>query len=275
VAFILGAAASLAFAVLAASVVLGITGVVRQTAAMALVSGFASAGLWLVTLGLLRREGLGIAALGLPLNRPRAREFALGVVVSAALFLAVAWTQSAMVGAGWHFQGTSGVVAAVQGLALAASMVMAEELVFRGAALRYLRDMCGDRLAIGISAVLFGAYHLIGSHDWAMGAVFRFVMPMAGGLLFGWAAVKSGGLALPIGLHLGGNWIQASVAVFSPLADASAAPVVQAIWRIPIGSGDAQWLTAPDVLQRLPYVAAVALAAFATRQFLRVQASPA
>lgn len=265
-AFTLGAAASLAFAFFAASVVLGITGAVRQTAAMALVSTFASAGLLLVTLGLLRREGLGIAALGLPLNRPRAREFALGVVVSAALFLAVAWTQSAMVGAGWHFQGTSGVVAAVEGLALAATMVMTEELLFRGAALRYLRDACGDRLAIGISAVLFGAYHLIGSHDWAMGAVFRFLMPMAGGLLFGWAAVRSGGLALPIALHLGGNWVQASVAVFSPLADTSAVPVVQAMWRIPIGPTDAQWLTAPDVLQRLPYVLAVALAALATRQ---------
>ena len=203
------------FAVFAAGFALGIIGAVRPMVAMALASAVASAALLLMTLGLLRREGLGMSALGLPVSGQRAREFALGFVVSAALFIAVAWTQSAMVGASWAFQGAPGARAALWGLPLAASMVMAEELLFRGAALRYLRQIFGDRSAIVVSAACFGAYHLIGSQHWAMGAVFQFLMPMAGGLLFGWAAVRSGGLALPIGLHLGGNWVQASIAVFT------------------------------------------------------------
>jgi membrane protease YdiL (CAAX protease family) len=41
-------------------------------------------------------------------------------------------------------------------------------------------------------------------------------MPALGGVVFGWAAVRSSGLALPIGLHLGGNRIQASVLSFQP-----------------------------------------------------------
>ena len=212
-----------------------------------------------------------MSALGLPVSGQRAREFALGFVVSAALFIAVAWTQSAMVGASWAFQGAPGARAALWGLPLAASMVMAEELLFRGAALRYLRQIFGDRSAIVVSAACFGAYHLIGSQHWAMGAVFQFLMPMAGGLLFGWAAVRSGGLALPIGLHLGGNWVQASIAVFTPASGNSASPSVHEMWRIPIGAGDAQWLSAPDVLPRLPYLAAFALAAMAIGRFLQTK----
>ena len=42
-----------------------------------------------------------------------------------------------------------------------------------------------------------------------MGWVFRLGMPTLGGLVFGVAMIRSGGLALPIGLHLGGNWVQA------------------------------------------------------------------
>ena len=270
-AFVLGAASSLAVAVLIAGFALGIIGAVRPMVAMALASAVASAALLLMTLGLLRREGLGMSALGLPVSSQRAREFALGFVVSAALFIAVAWTQSAMVGASWAFQGAPGARAALWGLPLAASMVMAEELLFRGAALRYLRQIFGDRSAIVVSAACFGAYHLIGSQHWAMGAVFQFLMPMAGGLLFGWAAVRSGGLALPIGLHLGGNWVQASIAVFTPASGSSALPSVHEMWRIPLGAGDAQWLSAPDVLPRLPYLAAFALAAMAIGRFLQTK----
>lgn len=186
-AFVLGAASSLVFAVFAAGFALGIIGAVRPMVAMALASAVASAALLVMTLGLLRREGLGMSALGLPVSGQRAREFALGFVVSAALFIAVAWTQSAMVGASWAFQGAPGALAALWGLPLAASMVMAEELLFRGAALRYLRQIFGDRSAIVVSAACFGAYHLIGSQHLGHGR--RLSVPDADG---GRAAVRMG-----------------------------------------------------------------------------------
>src|SRR4029079_16572678 len=136
------------------------------------------------------------------------------------------------------------------------------ELLFRGVALRYLRSLYGDRAAILLSGVLFGAYHLVQSQDWAMGAAFRFLMPTLGGLLFGWAALRSRGLALPLGLHLGANWVQSSIAGFAPnvLADAP----VHALWRIPISIDDVRVLTAPDIVPHLPYVIAMAVAAAAT-----------
>jgi CAAX protease family protein len=275
VAFILTAAAGLAFAVFAGAMVFGSMGPVRPIAGMALVSAIASTAMLLVTLGLLRQEGIAGAALGLPVNRRRVREFAIGFVVSVALFLAIAWTQSAMVGAAWVFQGAHGALAAARDLPLIASMVLAEELLFRGAALRYLRELFGDRRAIALSALCFGAYHLVGTQYWGMGAVFQFLMPTLGGLLFGWAAVRTNGLALPLALHLGGNWVQASVAAFRPLSAGSATDVVSELWRIPIGPSEAQLLSAPDLLPRLPFMLAVALAAVMTRQLLHLFERPA
>jgi membrane protease YdiL (CAAX protease family) len=265
--FALGAAASLAFAIFAAGAALGLAGSVRPLVAMALVSAFTSAALLLLTAGLLWRQGVGLSVLGLPLNRLRLHELAAGFVVSAALFLAVAAVQSFIVRAPWLFQGGRGLMAAIADLPLIVSLVLVEELLFRGFALRTLRALCGDRAAIALSAVAFGAYHVVGTHYWAMGAVFQFLMPVLGGLLFAWAAVRTGGLALPIGLHLGGNWVQASVAAFSPVSPAAAEPI-HAVWRIPISAADVQALTAPDVLPRLPYMLAMAMAAVLTWQII-------
>ncbi len=102
-----------------------------------------------------------------------------------------------------------------------------------------------------------------------MGLVFQFLMPTIGGLLFAWAAIRSGGLALPIGLHLGGNWVQASVAVFGPHPAPGAVESFAGLWRIPITAADVQVLTAPDLVPRLPLLVAFAITAALTWQRLR------
>lgn len=264
--FIVGALLSLVVGVWVAAPGAGMLGISRPFFIMALTNGVAIALLLALSLFLLRREPASIAVLGLPTNGPRIRELAFGFILSAVLFQAVAWVQSARVGASWHFQGWAGVSAAMTGLGLTACMVLAEELVFRGVGLRYLRAMYGNRPAVTLSALLFGAYHVIGSPNWGMGLVFQFVLPALGGLFFGWAVVRSGGLALAIGLHWGGNWIQASVAGFGPVA---AYQPQQALWQIPITAADFKVLTAPDLLPRLPYIAALAIAAAFTWYVLR------
>jgi CAAX protease family protein len=216
--FFAGAAASLVLAIAAGSTATGMLGGARPLVAMALIGALACAGLLLVTMALRRLGGAGLPALGLPLDRRRLGELAAGFAVTSTLFLAVAAVQSAMVGATWQFSGVAGLFGALADLPLVLCLVLAEELLFRGAALRSLRELAGDGWATALTAVAFGAYHLIGSQNWAMGLAFQFLMPTLGGLLFAWAAVRSGGLALPIGLHLGGNWVQASVAVFVPQA---------------------------------------------------------
>ena len=271
VVFALGASAAIAVGIAAAAFVGGALGVSQSTLTMAVASGSIAAGLLVLSAWLLRREGMPLDALGLPTNRHRARELGLGFVVSAVLFLAVTWTQSVVVNAQWQFQGTRGVMAALAGLVMTACMVSAEELLFRGVGLRYLRKLCGDWGATMLTAMLFGAYHLVGSQDWAMGAFFRFLTSALGGVLFAWSAVRSGGLALPIGLHFGGNWVQASIAGFTTPGGES----VPALWRIPISPGDMQLLVAPDVLPRLPYFVAIGTAATVTWMFLRTRRTTA
>jgi membrane protease YdiL (CAAX protease family) len=267
--FVAGAAVSLIAAIAAGSAIAGMAGGARPLVAMALIAGLASAGLLAVTAALLRREGASLATLGLAVDRRRVADLVFGFVVSASLFVAVACVQSAMVGATWRFQGASGLVAALADLPLVLSLVLVEELLFRGYALRALRTLAGDRRAILLTAVAFGAYHVLGTKYWAMGLVFQFLMPALGGLLFAWAAVRSGGLALPLGLHLGGNWVQASLAVFAPL---SSTEPLRASWRIPISAADVQTLTAPDLLPRLPLLVAFAAAAALTWTVLRRRA---
>jgi uncharacterized protein len=267
--FGVGATASLVFAVAVGSAIIGLLGGARPLVAMALISALASAGVLLVTMALRRVGRARVAALGLPLDRRRLGELAVGFLITSTLFLAVAAVQSAMVGATWQFTGVRGLVGALADLPLVLCLVLGEELLFRGTVLRSVREMTGDRWAIALTAVAFGAYHVLGTQHWAMGLVFQFLMPTLGGLLFAWAAVRSGGLALPIGLHLGGNWVQASVAVFGPHAIPGATEATAGLWRIPISASDVQVLTAPDVLPRLPLLLAFAMAAALTHRLGR------
>jgi membrane protease YdiL (CAAX protease family) len=265
--FAVGAAASLVLAIAAGSAVTGMMGGVRPIAAMASISALASVGMLLVTVSLRRVGGAPLQALGLPIARRRLGELAAGFTVTATLFLAVAAVQSAMVGATWQFTGSRGLIGALADLPLVLCLVLGEELLFRGAALRSLRELAGDRGAMALTAVAFGAYHLLGTQNWGMGLAFQFLMPTLGGLHFAWAAVRSSGLALPIGLHMGGNWVQASVAVFGPQAGPGA-DATAGLWRIPISASDVQILTAPDLLPRLPLLIAFATAAVLTARLL-------
>ena len=254
--FSVGAAVSLVTSVFVAGSLTGMLPIAGPVANVVLTSALLCAALLLLSRSVLGAERLTLAELGLIPNGTRLRQLAVGFGITSVLFLAVAVVQSAIIDAPWDFQGLPGIRAAIVGLGVTALLVLVEELLFRGVALRYLRGLYGDRGAIVLSALLFGGYHLLQSADWAMGAVFRFAMPVLGGLVFGWAAVRSKGLALPLGLHLGGNWIQSSVAGFS-LAESGTA---SALWRIPISADDVRLLTAPDLPQHLPYMAAIALA---------------
>ena len=253
--FVGGAAGVIIASVALAAFAVGTLNIQVPNAAALIAGALGSAGLLLVSWRLLRAEQSGIGTLGLTPTRRRLREFALGFAVTAPLFLGVAMLQSRMVGAGWEFQGLGGVRVAIAGVAATSVLVLFEELLFRGMGLRLLAAALGQRVAVVLSAVCFGAYHLVGSEYWAMGAVFQFLMPTLGGLVFGWAAIRSGGLALPLGLHLGGNWIQAWVAGFAPIGSQD----VTAVWRIPITASDLQTLTAPDVGVRWPFLLALAL----------------
>ena len=121
--FVVGAAASLAFAIAVGSAVIGILGIARPLVGMALISACASTGMLMVT-GAAAAEGAGLSVLGLALDRRRLGELAAGFVITATLFLAVAAVQSAMVGAAWQFTGMRGLAGALADLPLVLCLVL-------------------------------------------------------------------------------------------------------------------------------------------------------
>lgn len=79
-----------------------------------------------------------------------------------------------------------------------------EELVFRSYTLRRLNYATGPVIAITFMTVLFIAEHIIAGVEWKM----AFLGNGLGALLFSIAALKTKGLALPLGLHFAWNFGQ-------------------------------------------------------------------
>lgn len=79
-----------------------------------------------------------------------------------------------------------------------------EELVFRSYSLRSLATVLSSVSALIIMTVIFVIEHVIGGISWKM----SILGVGLGGILFGLAALKSRGLALPLGLHFSWNATQ-------------------------------------------------------------------
>lgn len=221
---------------------------------------------------MVRTDGTSLRSLGLSNEPRRWREFFLSFLVGTVLFALIGLVQASAVGARWSIAGADGVRAALLGLPVALLLLLPEELIFRGYGFQQMERLMGSRAALVLSSAAFGAYHLIGSGDWAMGAVWRFATPALGGLVFGVAMLRTRGLAAPIGLHLGGNWVQQSVLGLGHPLHTPGLPA-SALWTAPLDATQMRVLVAPDLLPHLPYLVAIAMAAVFVVRFMR-QANP-
>lgn len=201
-----------------------------------------------------------LADLGFRTTRWDLLALPVAFVVGGLLFSAVMLVLGAAVGGTWQINTAVPWRTALAGLAPVLCLMLGEELLFRGYAFQQARRLVGSFGAIVASAALFGLYHVIGTDYWAMGAVFRFAMPALGGLVFGYALVRTGSLAVPVGLHWGGNWAQSVLLGLGHTPDHSAA-----VWIMPLSGEQIHALTAPDLLPNLPYLTALALIAVSVR----------
>ncbi len=131
-----------------------------------------------------------------------ARGTGLGVLVFAAVIGTIA------LAGGYRVEGWGSVTVAVGLVGFTAAAVAAEELLFRGVLQRHLEQRVGTWAALGVTAVLFGAMHLVNPNATIWGAVA--IAIEAGGML-GAAYVATRTLWLPIGLHLGWNLAVAGI----------------------------------------------------------------
>jgi membrane protease YdiL (CAAX protease family) len=155
-----------------------------------------------LTWAYLQWEGRDAGSVGLRLQRGSWPRFVLGIAMGLALY-AVYLALVTIVTGSVRLVPAAGVDARATALAIATYLALSsmEELGFRGYPLRRLEERIGRLSALGIGAVAFGLLHL--AYGWSLSTAM--VGAVAGGFLFGMAALVSRGLALPIGLHAAWN----------------------------------------------------------------------
>lgn len=83
-----------------------------------------------------------------------------------------------------------------------------EELIFRGVLYRILEEKLGTIISLIITAIIFGALHLVNPHATLMGAV---SIALTAGLMLGLAFTYTRQLWMSIGLHAGWNFITGGI----------------------------------------------------------------
>jgi len=168
-----------------------------------------------ISLAFARSRGLGAADLGIA---PRWRALALGACLgAAAAFIGVVVLRFPPLLAGPVTYRPIGTVSDAELarhvlLYLPLSVVLPEELAFRGALVGALRAAHGTAWAIGGSAVSFGLWHAVTvfvtvlqtdltGPFFVVGIVGAFAVVFVGGAAFTWLRLRTGSLATTIGLR--------------------------------------------------------------------------
>jgi uncharacterized protein len=183
----------------------------------------------------LRREPL--ASVGLAINGRWLRQVLIGGVVGTAMMLIVVSLIYASGGVSFAINPARSMNALVAGAVTFACVAVMEEMLFRGFIFQRLLDGIGVAGAQVLMAVLFALAHS-GNPNMEGATLFWATLDTAlGALLLGFAYLRTGSLALPIGLHLGWNWAQGALLGF----DVSGFD--QTGWLVPKLLDKAQWLT--------------------------------
>ena len=146
-------------------------------------------------------DGKSLADIGLRYSRHSSWQ---RLLTGAGLGWAMAFAQATILHALGLLQLVWAPISAQQAIASISLFLIAavrEELVFRGYALQQLAGSWGVWLAQTIMAGIFVMEHVAGGDSWAN----ALIGAGSGALLFGIAALASGGIALPIGIHFAWN----------------------------------------------------------------------
>ncbi|NVI93195.1 CPBP family intramembrane glutamic endopeptidase [Actinomadura sp. BRA 177] len=127
-----------------------------------------------------------------------------GLLIGVGLFGAVI-ANIAFLGS-YEVEGKGSVMGAVGVVGFMAGAAVTEEVLFRGILFRFIEGRFGTWLALLVTAVLFGLWHLPTAGPWGAVAV---ALEAGGMLAAAYAVTRS--LWLPIGLHFGWNFAAAGI----------------------------------------------------------------
>lgn len=145
--------------------------------------------------------------------RQRLKEFFLGFLLMALLCVISQLFLSLVSGISWTPSADITLHTFLYATATDINSVLFEELLFRGVLLYGLIRAFNNQRAIIISAIAFGIYHWFtyGVFGNLLGMALVFITTGFMGYVFAKAYVNTKSIILPIGLHLGWNWINNSI----------------------------------------------------------------
>jgi membrane protease YdiL (CAAX protease family) len=185
----------------------------------------------------LELEGRSLAHLGLRLDRRWARQFLLGALAGIALIGLMALP--GYLGGSFHLvrNPKAGAASLLASAWLYLAVAFSEELLFRGYLFQRLRQGMGAWPTQVLMALAFAGVH------WSNPGLNAATRPWASldiaiaAILLGLCYLRTGSLAMPIGLHLGWNWAQGALLGF-PVSGLHSLG-----WWRPVAHGHTIWLT--------------------------------
>ena len=191
--------------------------------------------LLLVTWICMRLRGEPLSGVGLRLDAKWLREVLAGIAFGTVLMLTVAALIFLAGGVRFGLDPARGLAAFATGVWFFTWAAVLEELLFRGFVFQRLVDGIGATAALLVMGVLFAAAHW-GNPGMDSGTlVLATIDTVLGAILLGLAYLRTGSLALPIGIHFGWNWAQGSLLGF----DVSG--FTQSGWLLPHLLAKPQW----------------------------------
>lgn len=183
----------------------------------------------------LRRQPL--SDVGLRLDARWLRQLLCGIALGSVLMLAVTALIALAGGVRFGLDPARGVAALAQGAWMFAWVAVLEELLFRGFVFQRLVDGIGAPAALLAMAALFALAHWGNPGMQGSTRAWATLDTALGAIVLGLAFLRTGSLALPIGIHFGWNWIQGALLGF----DVSG--LHEAGWLLPHLLDKPQWLT--------------------------------
>jgi membrane protease YdiL (CAAX protease family) len=173
---------------------------------------------WII-LYLIEKENL--LALGFLPSSKRINQFLSGFAITALLCIGVKYFEATLQSSSWVLNSNITFPIVVQAFWWDFKSVFTEELIFRGAILYVLIQRLGTNKAVLISAACFGIYH------WFSFGILGNLVPMIlifigtgfSGYVWALAFTKTKSILLPLGLHLGWNFVHNTVFSNGPLGD--------------------------------------------------------
>jgi uncharacterized protein len=147
-----------------------------------------------------------------PVTR-RTKEFFIGLIFSMILCLLTQFLLSQLSSTTWAISNDLSIAKLTFSLLYDLNSVVAEELLFRGIILYFLIKYLHTNIAMCISAAVFGVYHwfTFGVLGNLVAMALVFIVTGLMGYVFAASYVKTKSIILPIGIHLGWNWINNTI----------------------------------------------------------------